>query len=385
MSNVIKIKRSQISSSPITLEEGELGYSELSDNLFIGKSGSNIGIIGGHGTFAKIDSEIFTGTPTAPTASKDTNTDQIATTAFVKNQIVDDLISNDHDLVLSAAKGKQLQDEKAPIASPNLSGVPTAPTALKGTNTNQIATTAFVRVEVDSAKQGLDTKDSVRVASTEPILNLSNCSVSQDDVTLVEGDRILVKDGASADGIESVSDKRNGIYVVGTVSAGFASFTRSIDADNSDKVNANLYVWIEDGTINGDNGYTLTTNDPITLDITPLSFTQFNGAGQIIAGTGLTKNGNTLNVIGTSDRIFVDADTIDIASTYTGQTSINTLGTITTGVWNGDTLSVSYGGTGISSVTEGAFLKGNGSGALVEAVLGVDFLNNSSDIDGGTF
>lgn len=80
-------------------------------------------------TKSDIASPAFTGTPTAPTAAADTNTTQIATTAYVQTELVD----------------------FAPKASPAFTGTPTAPTAGSGTNTTQIATTAFVKTAVDSA------------------------------------------------------------------------------------------------------------------------------------------------------------------------------------------------------------------------------------------
>ena len=92
-----------------------------------------------------------------------------------------------------------------------------------------------------------------------------------------------------------------------------------------------MFTFVSEGTVNADSGWVLTTNDAITLGTTGLTFAQFSGAGQITAGDGLTKSGNTINAVGTSDRITVNADSIDIASTYVGQTSITTLGTIATG------------------------------------------------------
>ena len=87
MATTVKIKRSITTATPSGLTEGELAYSEASDNLFIGKSGSNMAVIGGGGTFAKLASPALTGTPTAPTATAGTNTTQIATTAFVANAV----------------------------------------------------------------------------------------------------------------------------------------------------------------------------------------------------------------------------------------------------------------------------------------------------------
>jgi hypothetical protein len=58
-----------------------------------------------------------------------------------------------------------------------------------------------------------------------------------------------------------------------------------------------MFTFVEEGTANADSGWTLTTDNPITLGTTALVFTQFNGAGQITAGNGLSKTGNTLAVI----------------------------------------------------------------------------------------
>jgi hypothetical protein len=80
-------------------------------------------------TKAPLASPALTGTPTAPTASPGTNTTQLATTAFVEAARV----------ILASADAL-----KAPLASPALTGTPTAPTASVGTNTTQLATTAFV-------------------------------------------------------------------------------------------------------------------------------------------------------------------------------------------------------------------------------------------------
>lgn len=67
------------------------------------------------------------------------------------------------------------------------------------------------------------------------------------------------------------------------------------------------------------------------------------------AGNGLTLTGNDFNVGGTANRITVSADAIDIASTYVGQASITTLGTITAGTWNGTSIAIANGGTGATT------------------------------------
>lgn len=103
---------------------------------------------------ADLASPTFTGTPAAPTASVDTNTTQIATTAFVVGQ--------------GYLKSSSAASTYAPLSSPSLSGTPTAPTAAAATNTTQIATTAFVRTEISnlvaSAPAALDTLDELAQA-----------------------------------------------------------------------------------------------------------------------------------------------------------------------------------------------------------------------------
>jgi hypothetical protein len=95
----------------------------------------------------------------------------------------------------------------------------------------------------------------------------------------------------------------------------------------------------------------------------------------VVAGAGMTGGGSsgavTLNVIGTADKITVSADALTISSTYVGQTSIVTLGTIATGTWEGTTVAVNQGGTGATSLTDGGVLLGSGTGAITAtSVLG---------------
>ena len=196
---------------------------------------------------------------------------------------------------------------------------------------------------VDSARSGLDVKQSVRVATTAAINLSSDLEAGDvvDGVTRVAGDRVLVKNQGTA--------SENGIYVAVASSAGAAS--RATDAESNTEVTAGMFTFVEEGTVNADSGFVLTTDGPITLGSTSLVFVQFSGAGQVIAGAGLTKSGNTLDVVGTADRITVNADSVDIASTYVGQSTITTLGTITTGVWNGTDVAVAGGGTGASDET----------------------------------
>lgn len=128
---------------------------------------------------------------------------------------------------------------------------------------------------LETAVAGKDWKDSARVASAASIANLSSVAVANFDgtgqgVTLVAGNRVLLKDTASADGIEGLSGKRNWIYVVGTVVAGNAPLTRATDVNTSAQVSSDSAVMVSEGTSAG-LGYFISTADPITLDTTVLT------------------------------------------------------------------------------------------------------------------
>ena len=73
-----------------------------------------------------------------------------------------------------------------------------------------------------------------------------------------------------------------------------------------------MFTFVEEGTVGGDNGFVLTTNDPITLNTTALTFVQFSGAGQVIAGDALVKSGNTLHVNDDNITTEVSNDTLRI-------------------------------------------------------------------------
>ena len=159
---------------------------------------------------------------------------------------------------------------------------------------------AATKAYVDAVKQSLDIKDSVRVATTADITIASDLNVGDtiDGVTLADGDRVLVKNQSTA--------SQNGIYVAGS------SPVRSADANVSAEVTAGMFVFVTEGSTNADNGFVLTTNDTITLDTTDLTFVQFSGAGQIVAGDALSKSGNTLNVNDDNITLEVNNDNLRI-------------------------------------------------------------------------
>jgi len=166
-------------------------------------------------------------------------------------------------------------------------------------NPNDAANKSYV----DTAVQGLTIKAACEAATTanlsvtaagsqvgKTLTATANGALVVDGYTANVNDRILVKNQATG------SD--NGIYT--TTQTGDATtpfiLTRATDFDNSATVASGDFTFINNGTVNASSGWVLSTPDPIVVDTTSLTFTQFSGAGEIIAGNGLTKTGNTLDV-----------------------------------------------------------------------------------------
>ena len=124
-------------------------------------------------------------------------------------------------------------------------------------------------------------------------------------------------------------------YKVTTAGNGSTNWvlTRVTDADTTALMTSGTFCFIERGTTNADSGWVMTQDSAITIGTTALTWVQFSGAGQIIAGTGISKSGNTLSI----DPLWV------------GQSAITTVGTIGTGTWQATAVATTYGGTGINT------------------------------------
>ena len=160
---------------------------------------------------------------------------------------------------------------------------------------------AATKAYVDAVKQALDIKDSVRLATTGNITIASDLNVGDtiDGETLADGDRVLVKNQSSAG--------ENGIYIAG------ATPVRAADANTAAELTGGTFVFVEEGTANGDNGYVFTHNGtPETFGTTAMPVVQFSGAGQIVAGDALSKSGNTINVNDDNVTLEVSSDTVRI-------------------------------------------------------------------------
>jgi hypothetical protein len=192
---------------------------------------------------------------------------------------------------------------------------------------------AATKVYVDSVAQGLDVKASCRAATIANI-TLSGAQTI-DGVVIIAGDRVLVKDQSTA--------ANNGIYLCAS-----GAWTRTTDADTWIELTG-AFTFIEEGTVNDNSGWVCTIAPGGTLGTTAVTFEQFSGAGQVIAGAGLTKTGNTLNVgTASSARIVVNTDDIDLATTGVGASTYQSVTVDTYGRITGGTNPTTLAGYNIS-------------------------------------
>lgn len=217
---------------------------------------------------------------------------------------------------------------------------------------------------VDGVASGLDVKNSVRVIS-EANITLSGPQVI-DGVSVIAGNRVLVAG--------QTNGAQNGIY---DVAAG--AWTRSTDADNSpgDEVSAGMFTFIEEGASSAGSGWVLTTSNPVVLGTTVLEFAQFSAAGTIQAGAGLTKTGNTIDVVSANAGIAVGANNIELkvsadstlvigvdgvklAPLAVGQVLIGSVGSVATAqTLTGDVTMSAAGVTTVASVNGSALTAGS--------------------------
>jgi len=393
MANTIRIKRSTGSSAPGSLENAELAFAEGSKKLFVGigtggsgGSATTIEAIGGSGSFA----DLFT--------SRTQNTflaapDGSNGAATFRAMVAADVPSLAHTKISDFDTGVQanrLDQMAAPTGSVSLNSQ-TITNVADPVNAQDAATKGFV----EATSQGLDVKDSC-VAATTGNITIStalNNGDTIDGVTLSTNDRVLVKDQSTA--------SQNGIYVVGSSPARADDLAAGSDA-------AGMFTFVEQGTVNADNGFVCTSNKGSAVTGTNnLTFAQFSGAGQITAGDGLDKSGNTLSLDLKSNGGLVIESTelaVDLAaSSITGTLPVSKLTSVTStaselNVLDGITsttaeLNLMDGGTSATSTTLAAADRFvcNDAGTMKQVALSdlVTFLEDESassfNIDGGSY
>ena len=324
MANTIRIKRSTGSSAPTTLENAELAFSEANQVLYIGigtggsgGSATTINAIGGKGKFFDTDTTRTTNHVLAGAASGS------AAAPTFRALVSDDIPSLTHTKISDFDTGVRtntLNQMAAPTGSVSFNSQNITNLA-DPVNTQDAATKGFV----EATSQGLDVKDSC-VAATTANITIStalNNGDTLDGVTLSTNDRVLVKDQSTA--------SQNGIYVVGSSPARAADLATGANA-------AGFFTFVEKGTVNADNGFVCTSDSgSAVVGTNNLTIAQFSGAGQITAGDGLDKSGNTLSVdLKSNGGLVIESTEIAVdlgASSITG------------------TLAISDGGTGATSAS----------------------------------
>jgi hypothetical protein len=395
MANTLRIKRSTGSSAPTTLENAEVAFSEGNAVLWYGTgtggaggSATSIVAIGGKGKF--FDKET---TYTANHVLAGPASGSAAVSAY-RALVSDDIPSLAHTKISDFDTGvrtNRLDQLAAPTASVSLNSQ-TITNVADPVNTQDAATKGFV----EATSQGLDVKDSC-VAATTANITIStalNNGDTLDGVSLSTNDRVLVKDQSTA--------SQNGIYIVGSSPA------RSADLANGANA-AGFFTFVEQGTVNADNGFVCTSDSgSAVVGTNNLTIAQFSGAGQITAGDGLDKSGNTLSLdIKSGSGLTITSTELDTTGDLAtlnacqsgGAAALAALTSTEIAILDGCTATTSEvntccdGGTSATSTTLATAdrLVVNDGGTMVQVALSdlVTFLENGAvsgfDIDGGTY
>lgn len=354
MANVIRIKRSTGSSAPGSLANAELAFSEGAATLYYGTgtggaggSATSVIAIGGLGAFVGL-----TGTQT-------------------------------------------ISGDKTFSGNVSLGSLATATTPSNGDSSTKVATTAFVQNAISSF--GAGTVTSVALSLPTSIFDVTGSPVTTTGT------------------LSATLDTQTANYVwAGPTSGGAATpaFRALVAADIPDL--STTYLSTTGGTISSNltiSGDLTVNGTTTTINSTTLAVDDKNIVlGDVATPTDSTADGGGITLKGATDKTFswsnttdswTSSEDLDVASgkvyrvngtavlsgsalgTGVTSSSLTSVGTLTSGTWNANTIGVAYGGTGATTLT--GLVKGNGTSAFTAAVAGTDYLSPSSEIDGGAF
>ena len=315
MANTIRIKRSTGSSNPGSLENAEIAFREGDEVLVYGTgtggaggSATSIISIGGKGAFFDKATTRTTNHVLAGAASGS------AAAPTFRALVSDDIPSIAHTKISdfdTGVRANTLAEMAAPAAAVSLNSQKITSLATP-TATADAATKGYV----DSVSQGLDVKDSVKVATTANITLSGTQTI--DGVAVSADERVLVKDQSTA--------SQNGLYLCKA-----STWTRTDDLAAGANA-AGMFTFVEQGTVNADNGFSCTSNSgSAVVGTNNLTFAQFSGAGSVTAGDGLDKTGNTMSVdLKANGGLVIESTEVAVdlaASSITGTLAIGDGGT----------------------------------------------------------
>ncbi len=361
MSNVIRIKKRASTGSagaPSSLAPSELAFNEADLKLYygFGDTGSNeassIISVGGSGAFIS-----KTATQNANLIFSGPTTGSAAAPTF-RSLVAADIPSIAHTKISDFDSGVQANrvDQLAAATSTVTGVTPTADA--------HFATKGYV----DGVAQGLDIKEAVKVATTANITLSGTQTI--DGVAVSADERVLVKDQSTS--------SQNGLYLCKA-----STWSRTDDLATGDDASS-VFVFVDQGTTNSDNSFVCTTNKgSAVVGTNNLTFTQFSGAGNPVAGDGISKNGNIIStdlksnggLVIESNELAVDlaassiTNTLAIANGGTGATSASAARTALSLVVGTNVQAFDAQLTDIAGLTptDANFIVGDGSNFILES------------------